>query len=129
MKKVTLMNSHQSLATIVYKNPKQQPYPSTINSGRGASIQTTLSTLTINSPEQKGKKKKDKVDEYIKSWEKQSKPTPSTTQLPNSNSSFDSTATSKKTNPTNPLSNERQNHQQVIHVNHYQATRYRLEHH
>ena len=29
------------------------------------STQTTLSILTINTPEQKGKKKKDKVDEYI----------------------------------------------------------------
>ena len=32
--------------------------PSTINSGQGAFTQTTLSTLTINTPEQKGKKKK-----------------------------------------------------------------------
>ena len=53
MKKVTLMNSHQSLATIVDQTPKQQPYPSTINSGQRASTQTTLSTLTINTKEKR----------------------------------------------------------------------------
>ena len=51
MKKVTLMISHQSWATIVKKKPKQKHYPTTINSGQGASTQTTLSTLTINTPE------------------------------------------------------------------------------
>ena len=102
------MNSRQSWDTIVDKTPKKKLYPSTINSGQGASTQTTLSTLTINTPEQKGKKKKEKVDEYIKSWGKGSKPAPSITKLPNSNSSFASTATSKDPNPTTPLSNERQ---------------------
>ena len=68
MKKVTLMKIHQSWAMIVDKTPKHQPYPSTINAGQGASTQTTLSTLTMNIPEQKGKMKKDKVDEYIKPW-------------------------------------------------------------
>ena len=57
---VTLMNSHQSWATIVNKTPKQKPYSLTINSGQGTSTQTTLSTLTINTPEQKNKKKKTK---------------------------------------------------------------------
>ena len=69
MNKITPVNSHQSWATIVDKNPKQQLYPRTINLVQGSSTQATLSILTINTPEQIGKKNKDKVDEYIKSWE------------------------------------------------------------
>ena len=102
MQKVIIIRSHQSWATIVDKIPKQQPYPSTINSVQEVSTQTTFSTLTINTPEQKGKKKKDKVKEYIKAWEKISKPAPSTTRLPNSKSSLDSTKISNEPNPTNP---------------------------
>ena len=60
MEKETLMNSHQSWATIVEKKSKQKPYPITINSDQRASTQTTLSTPAINTPEQKGKNKKTK---------------------------------------------------------------------
>ena len=107
MQKVIQMNSHISWATIVDRTPKQQPYPSTINAVQEVSTQHTLSTLTINTSEQKGKKKKDKVNDYIKSWEKRSKPAPSTTKLTNSKSSLESTKISKEPNPTNPLSNKR----------------------
>ena len=55
MEKETLMNSHQSWATIVDKTPKQKPYPIIIISDQGASTQTTLSTPAINTPEQKRK--------------------------------------------------------------------------
>ena len=118
MQKVIPMNSHKSWATIVDKTPKQQPYPSTINAVQEASTQTTLSTLTINTPEQKSKNKKDKVDEYIKSWEKdqnlhhqqQNYPTPS----------LSLTLQQYQKNPIQliPCQISDRHHQQVISVNH-----------
>ena len=57
MQKVIPMNSHQSWAMIIDKTPSSNPYPSTINSVQEAPTQTTLSTLTINTPKQKGKNK------------------------------------------------------------------------
>ena len=59
-------NLHNSWNTIVDIIPQQQP---TIPNQITASTQTSVSSITINNPDNKRRKRKDKVDEFIKSWE------------------------------------------------------------
>ena len=59
-------NLHNSWNTIVDILPQQQP---TILNQITSSTQTSVSSITMNTSENKRRKKKDKVDEFIKSWE------------------------------------------------------------
>ena len=59
-------NLHNSWNTIDDITPRQQP---TIPNQITACTQTSVSSITMNTPDNKRRKKKDKVDEFIKSWE------------------------------------------------------------
>ena len=67
IKKSKETHSKNSWNTMVDMIPQNQPTPTT---NIIALTQISLSSLTTDTLEQKRRKIKDKVDEYIKSWEK-----------------------------------------------------------
>ena len=60
-KDTNLNNSRNTIVDII---PQQQP---TIPNQTTASTQTSVSFITMNTPDNKRRKRKDKVDEFIKS--------------------------------------------------------------
>ena len=75
------INGKQSLTSIVNRTPKQNSYPRIINSGQ----ESSLSSLSQNNYKPR-KKKKDKVNEYIKTNEHRLNKNVSHQQITNNNS-------------------------------------------